>query len=323
MSPADDDGKGSGDGDPDPKKGDDGGKGGDGGGLMGEADDNAGLDDDDPHRKPDPDPDPDPDPKKDDLAGRPENVQEQFWDKDKGEVRVDALAKSYENLRKETNRLREEKGRGEGLETAEAYLEDFTLKTTRGEGDDEETLDRVRKFDKNDPALLAFAEVAKDLGLSRSDFDKGLTGFLFKINSMLPPPIDLDAEREKLGGKDEAAIKIGTNKRWLKSLQSSGELNEAELGRGIALCSDALGVQLMDKLRTMAGEKPIPLGGGITPDGAKSMAELQAMQADPLYKDPGAKGDAYRKTVEAEYAKSVGTEPSDGDSRHVQYGGGA
>lgn len=293
-------------------------------GLMGSTDDNAGLGDDDPNRSKDEGGDDDADAAKKaaDLAARPDHVPEQFWDKDKGEVRVEALTKSYEDLRKEANRLREDKGKGAALETAEAYLEGFTLQTTRGEGEDAQTLDRVRNFKADDPALLAFAKVAKGLGLSKPDFDRGLTDFLFEINGMLPAPIDLDSERAKLGGKETAEIVVGTNKRWLKGLQTAGEINEAEYGRGISLCSDALGVQLVNKLRTMTGENPIPLREGIVPDGAKSMSELQAMQADPLYRDPGAKGDAYRATVEAEYAKSVGTEPSDGDSRHVQFGGG-
>ena len=303
MSPADDDGTGGvSDVDPNASKGgaDDNVTGGDGDdmGLMGLTDDNAGLDDDDPNRTKDAADDTD---KGGDLAERPGHVPEQFWDKDKGEVRLAALTKSYEDLRKEANRLREDKGKGAALETAEAYLEGFTLSTTRGEGDDIQNLDRVRKFNTDDPALLTFAKVAKKL----------------------PPPIDLDSEREKLGGKETAAVKIGTNKRWLKNLQTSGEINEAELGRGIAFCADALGVQLIDKLRTMTGEAPIPLRGGIVPDGAKSKAELEAMIADPLYRDPGAKGEAYRVTVDEEYAKSVGTDPSDGDSRHVNFGGGA
>ena len=324
MTPADDDGKGD-DGDVDAEISNTGeGEGADDEGLMGSTGDNAGLDDEDNRGRTDADAKDDADEKPaGDLAERPDHVPEQFWNPDKGEVRVEALAKSYEDLRKETNRLRSDKGKGEALETAEAYLEGFTLSTTRGDGDNVESLDRVRKFNADDPALMALAKVAKNLGLSKADFEKGLTDFLFDINSQLPAPIDFDAEREKLGGKKEASIRIGTNKRWLKSLQTSGELNEAELGRGIALCSDALGVQLMDKLRTMTGEAPIPLGGGIVPDGAKSMAELQAMQADPLYRDPGPKGDAYRAKVDAEFVKSVGNEPSDGDSRHVQYGGGS
>tara|TARA_Y100000310_G_scaffold291453_1_gene319417 strand:+ start:6595 stop:7548 length:954 start_codon:yes stop_codon:yes gene_type:complete len=317
MGPADDDKGGADNVDPNADKG-----GADDKGLMGGTDDNAGLDDDDPNRAAD-DKGGDDDDKGGDLAERPEHVPEQFWDKDKGEVRIEALTKSYEDLRKEANRLREDKGKGAALETPEAYLEGFTLSTTRGEGDEAQTLDRVRKFNADDPALLAFAKVAKKLGLSKDEFDTGLTDFLFDINAMLPAPIDLDSEREKLGGKETAAVTIGTNKRWLKNLQTSGEINEAELGRGIALCSDALGVQLIDKLRTMTGEAPIPLRGGIVPDGAKSKAELEAMIADPLYRDPGAKGDAYREKVDEEYKKSVGTAPSDGDSRHVQFGGGA
>ena len=325
MSPADDDGPGGVSAvEPNASKGgaDDNVTGGDGDdmGLMGLTDDNAGLDDDDPNRTKDAADDTD---KGGDLAERPGHVPEQFWDKDKGEVRLAALTKSYEDLRKEANRLREDKGKGAALETAEAYLEGFTLSTTRGEGDDTQNLDRVRKFNTDDPALLAFAKVAKKLGLSKDEFDTGLTDFLFDINAMLPPPIDLDSEREKLGGKETAAVKIGTNKRWLKNLQTSGEINEAELGRGIAFCADALGVQLIDKLRTMTGEAPIPLRGGIVPDGAKSKAELEAMIADPLYRDPGAKGEAYRVTGDEESAKSVGTDPSDGDSRHVNFGGGA
>lgn len=236
---------------------------------------------------------------------RPEWCPEQFWDKEKGEPRSEQMSKSYGELRNELNRMKTE-GDGKAPEKAEEYLKDWKMPEKVGD----ESLDRIRDIPSDDPLMGAFASAAHKRGLSQESFDGMLSDVLVAMNGMMPEPYDEIGELEKLGGPDQGKAAIDTNKRFLQSMRNGGQLTAEEFNRGISMCSDALGVQLLDKLRVGSGEKPIPISLGQGGGGGKSEAELSAMMGDPLYREDGPKGDAYRAKVSQQIKDAVGDKPA-------------
>lgn len=251
--------------------------------------------------------------------GRPDYVPEQFWDGDKNEPRLEQMAKAYGDLRSEFNKLKNDGGSGKAPEEVGAYLEDFKMPTERGEGDDKQVLDRVKAFDADDPALQAFAEIAHKRGWSKETFNEILGETMFAMNGLLPEPLDELKEIELLGGKDAANKVLDVNKRWLDHQLKTGSFSEEEHAFAKQFAASAIGVQTLNKLREMAGEKPIPVNASHG-EGVKSQADIQAMMDDPLYKDASSKGDAFRARVEQEILKSTGDGPA-GSSDQVAFGG--
>lgn len=236
---------------------------------------------------------------------RPDHIPEQFWNKEKGETDIEKMSKSYGELRNEMNRLKEEGG-SKAPEKVEAYLEDFKMPT----GEDGAALDRIRDVDAGDPLVSSFAEAAHKHGLSKEAFDGILSDVFVAMNGQMPEPYDEIAELEKLGGAEQGKAVVGLNKQFLGSMKAAGTITEQEYSRGLSMCSDALGVQLLDKLRVNSGEKAVPITLGQGGVGGHSKAELEAMFADPLYSDQTAKGEAYRAKVSKAVEESVGNAPA-------------
>jgi len=61
------------------------------------------------------------------LAEKPSYIPQQFWDPKTGTPKDQAFYKSYTDIRKEMNRLRQEKGNYEAPETADLYLKDYVV----------------------------------------------------------------------------------------------------------------------------------------------------------------------------------------------------
>ena len=261
-------------------------------GLMGDA-----------HRD---DQDPDPEKKDDEVqAGeRPKDIPEQFWDKEKGILKAEALGKSYADLRKEFNKLQKSKQNGKALDTAEAYLEDFQTPTEyENEEGEKVNLDRIRDIPTDDPGLVAYSKAAKKWGLSKEQFEGVMLDVLAGSNDGLPEPFNRQAELDALGGEDKALPVIQTNQRWLLHLHKTGILNEDQYKYSLDFGTTAIGVETLNKIRVNSGEKPIPVGASVNL-GAKTPDELAAMMDDPRYKAETPAGNAYRAEVEAEYKKS-------------------
>jgi len=235
---------------------------------------------------------------------RPEHIPEQFWNKEKGEATLEAWGKSHSDLRAEMNRLKQN-GDAKAPETAEEYMKDWRMPT----GEDGAELSNLRDIPEDDPIIGVFASAAHKAGLAPEAFNQILSDVLVGMNGHMPAPFDEAAELEKLGGIEQGKAVVGLNKQWLQGMRAAGDITDQELARGVSMCSDALGVQLLNKLRVGSGEKPVPvsLGQGST---GKSKAELEAMYADPLYQDPGPKGEAYREKVSKAVLEAVGTAPA-------------
>jgi len=243
------------------------------------------------------------------ITERPAYIAEQFWDKDSGTPKVEALSTSYNELRNQNNKLMQEKGNG-APEKAEEYLTDYKPPHRgRPSGDQKEgdVLDRYGDLDPQDPVFVAMAKFAKNGNMSPANFTDGMQDLMEALHPLLPEPFDGEKEKAILGEGGEHMIK--TNRDWLDTLARNGVVNEDEFNLLLGFGSTALGVQLTNKLRLNSGEKPIPrdLNGGAN-KGRKTPDECSAMMEDERYHADGPAGDAYRAEVDAAFAATYGTD---------------
>lgn len=242
------------------------------------------------------------------LTERPANVPEQFWDSEKGEVKAEVLSNSYNDLRKQFNKMAQETGKAP--EDFNTYLEDFKPPhRARAKGDETEGKEftRYSKTNSDNPVFQVVAKAAKSANMSKGQFDDFIQDVMEGMHEHLPEPFSAEKEMEMLG--EGAETLINTNSTWATNLMKNGTLNENEFNHLMGVGKTALGVQLLNKLRLETGEKPIPvnLNGGVK-TGQKTPDECQAMIADPRYHEDGPVGDAYRAEVDKQFAKTFGTD---------------
>lgn len=240
---------------------------------------------------------------------RPKDIGEQFWDPVKGEVRAEMLAKSYNEVRKQNNKLLQEKGDA-APENAEDYLKDYKPphRARPGEGEKEGSeLGRFGNIDAEDPMVVVMSKAAKNARLSKGQFDDFMQDVMEGIHPLLPEPFNAEKEMGLLGEGGEALVKA--NKSWVDRLASRGVLNENQYNLMLKFGSTAEGVLLTNALRIENGEKPIPVNASVA-TGKKTEAECAAMLADPRYNQDGPAGDTYRDEVDKEFALTHGTDPA-------------
>ncbi len=241
------------------------------------------------------------------AGDRPEDIPEQFWDKEKKAVKAEAMGKSYKDLRNELNKLKQEgKKDPKALEKPEEFLQDYEApKTFKDEKGDDQDLYRIGNIEKDDPALKVFSEVAAKAKLTKDQFNIIVSKFLGGIHGMLPEPFNRDTEIEDLGGEEIAGPLIKINQGWLTHLHKNGILNEDQFKYSLIFGETAIGVEVLNAIRVNSGEKPIPKSASVN-TGIKTPDELQAMMADPRYGKETAEGKAYQEEVDAEFKKTHG-----------------
>lgn len=245
------------------------------------------------------------------IAHRPENIDEQFWDTEKGVVKADVLGKSYKDLRKEYDKIVQNKGE-KAPDKAEDYLTDYTPphRSRPADGQKEgDTLDRYGELNADDPVFIAMSKAAKVADISQDQFNDLMQVAMEELHPILPEAFNAEKEKAILG--EGAENIINTNRDWIDTLARNGVVNEDEFKLLLAFGGTALGVQLTNKLRLNSGEKPIPIKlNGNANTGRKTPDECQAMMADERYHADGAAGDTYRNEVDAAFAQTFGTDPA-------------
>lgn len=234
---------------------------------------------------------------------RPEHIPIKFWDDKKNEIRTESLAKSYAELEKELTKVKAG-GKDPAPETAEAYLTDFKMpEGTIGEGEDAKSLDRIKAFDKDDPALKIFAEVCKAEDLPQKKFDNILKGFLYGMNTFMPEPYDEAAEMAALGGEDKAIALIDTNRLWLDRMVTTKTIDEKQKDFLLDMAGTATGISALNAIRMETGEKPIPVDPLLTKTGGrKTREELRSLRNDARYNSKNEQEkEEYRKWVDDQY----------------------
>jgi hypothetical protein len=217
------------------------------------------------------------------VGDRPDWVQEQFWDPDKGFDATKAM-KSYGDLRTAFDaKLTEaqQMDKGKGLDAADKYLEDFKAPESTEEFD----LSRSGDIDADDPAVKSWAAVAQRHGLSKERFNGILKDYLAEVNQHLPEPVNMEDEYTKLGGKERAKKMAGAMVSDLKAMTDNDDqhaLNEQELASLMRYGNNADFISAMSKVvaRTR-GDTPLGIPtGGVTLDGTPSTAEVHAWQGE-------------------------------------------
>lgn len=233
------------------------------------------------------------------VATRPDHIPEKFWDAEKGEVRLDALVKSYSELEKSrATKGTPEKAEGTGgadkaapevtdADTAQAVVAEAGLDYEAMSAEflelgtlSEETYKTLEA--KGIPQPMVDAYIAGQQALA-AQWDN--TGY------------------EVAGGK-EAFQQMATWAATALTAQEAKALNEAFSGKDTNVDKMKLAVAgLRAKYEAANGKAPSLLGGtpASSTQGYQSRAQMTADMKDPRYsKDP-----AFRQSVENKLAATT------------------
>ena len=209
----------------------------------------------------------------DEPKAKPDYLPDNFWNKDKNEVDIEALSKSWSDLRKTIS-----KGAHKAPPEGKYDLSSF--------GDNADNL----------PMVPVFKEWAAKNGVSQAAFDElagSLTGMVAEAQGG-QVQIDAAAERKSLGPNADAQINGMVS--WARGLVNKGVWSAEDFEEFKIMGGTAKGLKALQKIRS-AYEGSIPVESAPI-DGMPTDQELQAMVGDPKYQsDPN-----YRAKVERMFA---------------------
>jgi len=194
---------------------------------------------------------------------RPDYLPENFWNADKGEADLEAMSKSWSDLRKQISQ-------GKHKAPAEGK---YDLKALGDNADQH-------------PMAQALLDMAKEEGLSQAAFDK-IAG---QIAAQTAPEIDAKAEMQALGPNGTAIVNGMVD--WARGLVSKGVWGQEDFEEFKVMGGTAKGLRALMKIRE-AYEGRVPIESAPL-EGAPSKEELYQMVGDPKYKSDA----AYRQKVE-------------------------
>lgn len=228
---------------------------------------------------------------------KPDYIADNFWDADKGEVKLEELAKSQKDLRQKITK---------GDDKAPANAEDYKLEIP---DDLKQTEARALIDGQDDPLVRWFRALAVEEKFSEATAAKLYSGFLRVAGDLMPAPIDPKVVVKNLGENGLGILK--DTKVFSDNLLKLGVLNELEHGAMMSWFQDETDIRAFQKMREFYGEKAPPMAATI-PSGTQSRAELRAKLATVTEKaekgDPTAQAE-YDK-LQAEYTKTYGEEPA-------------
>ena len=194
------------------------------------------------------------------AAERPENVQEQFWNAEKGEVDAEKLSDAYNTLRTKMDQGKHK--------VPDQY--------------DTSSISTLESVDESDEMLAGFRELAKDQGLSQGQFEE-LTKFYLESTGALEQEIKFkrDEEMGKLGRNADTIIKSTDD--WLQRFHAAQVLNDGELEAISAASNNAAFISALNKIRRSYNEPNIPSASAQVDVTPTTLADAQAMMADPKY----------------------------------------
>ena len=209
----------------------------------------------------------------DEPKAKPDYLPDNFWNKEKNEADIEALSKSWSDLRKTIS-----KGAHKAPPEGKYDLSSF--------GDNADNL----------PMVPVFKEWAAKNGVSQAAFDElagSLTGMVAEAQGG-QVQIDAAAERKSLGPNADAQINGMVS--WARGLVNKGVWSAEDFEEFKIMGGTAKGLKALQKIRS-AYEGSIPVESAPI-DGMPTDQELQAMVGDPKYQsDPN-----YRAKVERMFA---------------------
>tara|TARA_R100000458_G_scaffold56669_1_gene61837 strand:+ start:6185 stop:6976 length:792 start_codon:yes stop_codon:yes gene_type:complete len=206
---------------------------------------------------------------------KPDWMPQKFWDAKEGPD-VESLSKSYTDLEKKFSQGKHK--------VPEKY--------------DTAVLDDAG-YSKDDPVVKAYTEWAKDAKISQEHFES-LSKKITEISGQAQDEeISIQEEKQKLGSNADEII--NSNANWGRSLVRDGVFSENDYEQLTVLGGTAEGQMTIRKLRTLAGEKDIPIEsqpiiGEETPEDLHAMVGTEKYKSDPIY----------RREVEKKFEKMFG-----------------
>lgn len=206
---------------------------------------------------------------------KPDWMPQKFWD-DKEGPDVENLSKSYTDLEKKFSQGKHK--------VPEKY--------------DTAVLDEAG-FSKDDPVVKAYTEWAKEAKIPQAHFES-LAKNIIEINGdAVSEEVSIEEEKAKLGPNSDEII--NSNANWGRGLVRDGVFSEDDYEQLTVLGGTAEGQMTIRKLRTLSGEKDIPIRsqptlGDETPEDLSDMVMSEKYHDDPVY----------RREVEKKFEKMYG-----------------
>jgi len=206
---------------------------------------------------------------------RPDWLPENFWNQDKGEANMEAMAKSYADLRKVVSQ-----GKHKPPEDGNYDIKAFGAKGTEA-----------------DPLSKQYVEWAQKYGISQVAFDELAQNVNQMADAMEGPAIDMQAEMKSLGPNANAVVNGMVD--WARGLVNKGVWSKDDFEEFKIMGGTARGLGALMKVRS-AYEGRVPIE--VSPmEGAPSKEELYQMVNDPKYKTDT----AYRQKVERMFNQHI------------------
>lgn len=219
---------------------------------------------------------------------RPDYIPEKFWDAEKGEVRIDGLAKSYTELEK--NRVNPDKLKEE-WETERL--------AGRPEAPDGYQLPEDERFDQEQLAQSPIVDIwraaAHDAGLNQEQFEQRLVDYADAYTEQVAAT--MQAEKEQLG--ENADARIDAVAKWAKAT-----LPEEEYGALSQVATTANGVRLAERMMKAFREAGMEgQGDGDPVTGEDTLEDIEKLMNTKEYYDPAHHDPKVRDRVAAYFAK--------------------
>jgi hypothetical protein len=213
---------------------------------------------------------------------RPDWLPEKFWDKDKREPKLDAMAKSYAELEKNFK-----SGKHKAPDGGK-YVQDVF-------GD---------KVPQDDPLVSKFTEWAGKYSLPQAAYDE-LAQTVIELAGGAQQEVQINREQEMKALGPQADAVIGSMVDWARGFVRSGVWSADDFEEFKVMGGTANGMRALMKLRE-SYEGRVPLKETVPSGDALSREELDSMVADPRYlSDP-----SFHAKVTAGFEKLYGTSPA-------------
>ncbi len=165
---------------------------------------------------------------------RPDWLPENFWNQDKGEANMEAMAKSYADLRKVVSQGKHKAPEGGKYDTAALGVKDIEA----------------------DPLAKQYVGWAQKYGISQVAFDELAQNVNQMAAEMAGPPIDTQAEMKSLGPNANAVVNGMVD--WARGLVNKGVWSKDDFEEFKIMGGTARGLGALMKVRS-AYEGRVPI----------------------------------------------------------------
>lgn len=189
---------------------------------------------------------------------RPNDILEQHWDSDKGEVRVDALTKSFKDTKAKLDSRRDESGVPRRASEYFKYNEDDSIMVNS-------EFTNLPPIFGNDPILSEVAKAAHEADIPLESFETVINSYFKAQDDFLsqnkPPEFN---EMEVLAGVDQDADRARNTIAGVNVFLDSLGLSEGENALTNQLLGTSDGINMISKLMRARDVEPIKLGAEST-----------------------------------------------------------